>query len=108
MPSLALPYMLSSWLPQAQTHGTKGLEERDGKTKSLEGDAVKFPDQDSTLTDRRKMVRIYVFQLWSEQKKTKKDHFFQCAGGAAYERAIQSIKNIPSALLWADESQALM
>lgn len=51
-------------------------------------------------------MRIYVFQLWSKTKN--EDHVFQCAGGAAYERAIQSMENIPSALLWADESQALM
>lgn len=54
IPSLAFLYMLSSWLPQAQTNGTKGLEERDGETKSLEGGAVKFPDLDSALTDRRR------------------------------------------------------
>lgn len=83
----------------------RGLEEKDGETKSLEGAAVKLPDMDSAPADR--LVRFYLSQLWSKPPK-KEDHVFQCARGAVYVRVIQSIENIPSALVWADESQSLM
>lgn len=87
----------------------RGLKERDGENKSLEGTAVRFPDPDSALSDRRQDGENLPFPTLVENKKKKEDdHVFQCAGCAAYVRAIQSIENIPSALLWADESQALM
>lgn len=71
IPSLAVLYMLSSWLPQAQTNGTKGLEERDGETKSLEGGAVKFPDLDSAVTDRRQDGENLRFPTLVKNKKRK-------------------------------------
>lgn len=86
----------------------RGLEKRHGETRSLEGAAVKFPDLDSALADRRQDGENLPFITLVENKKKKEDHVFQCAGGAAYVRAIRSIENIPSARLWADESQPLM
>lgn len=71
IPSLAVLYMLSSWLPQAQTNGTKGLEERDGETKSLEGGAVKFPDLGSALTDRRQDGENLRFPTLVKNKKRR-------------------------------------
>lgn len=50
----------------------RSLEDRDGETKRLEGAAVKFPDLDSALTDRRQDGENLPFPTLVENKKKEK------------------------------------
>lgn len=69
---------------------------------------MKFSELDPALLDRARDGENLP-TLAKKPKAKKEDPVFKSAGGAeAHVRVIQSIENIPSAPLWADESQALM